>query len=220
MDGDEVSTVEPSRRSGVIDAAIALVVIGAVALGAVRYLGGSPAERGVDGGAGAVALAAVFAQTAALAWLGAHRRRPWLLLSAGVALVALSLVSIAAFVLLVPAAVFLWRGVTSRGEWSIAGGFVALACTAAAIASLVVLFVHDDPREWSRALAGDSIEQGSVSDVITAVEAAVSVAVIAMSLALAATVPRVGPVERAAADDGAVFSDARPDEAGSDASPR
>jgi hypothetical protein len=91
--------------TGVIGTVAGLIMAAGAVLGVVRYVGGTPVERGVEGAAGAVALAAVVAAPGLLALL-ALSGRPVLLLPAATVLVPLSFLSFAgvALPLLIPAA--------------------------------------------------------------------------------------------------------------------
>lgn len=185
--GDHTRGKITARRGGSRGVAIgaAFVLAGAVALGALRFVGGSPVERDAQGALAAVALAAPYAAAACLALVG-RRDRPWLVAAAGTALIPLSFVSFAGVTLplLVPAAVFLRRGVTAPGRWRPAGVVTAFAAALALVASVVLLFVHQDPATWETATGG-----GSTSDIVTARESLRSLLVVASAVGLATFVP-------------------------------
>lgn len=141
----------------------------------MRYVGGAPPERGLEGALGAAALGAVVAAPGVLALL-ALRERPGLLLPAATALVPLAFFSFTGVTLplLVPAVMLFvaYRRCSSahRPPW----GRAVLAnanVLAFLLAAVVALFLHDDPRQWSSATGG-----GSTGDVITLGESLISLA--------------------------------------------
>ncbi|MGH9246518.1 MAG: hypothetical protein ACRD29_19850 [Acidimicrobiales bacterium] len=161
--------------SGFVATMGGLVVAGGAALGIVRFMGGTPAEQGLEGALGACALGAVVAAPGGLALLGLAR--PTLLLPAATVLFPLSFLSFAGltFPLLVPAvSVAVAYGRRSALE-AARPGMTALT-TACVLILLVVavgaLFVHEDARTFSTADGG-----GCTSDVITFAESLISLAV-------------------------------------------
>jgi hypothetical protein len=178
-------TVRPASSRGVAIGA-GFVLAGAVALGALRFLGGSPVERDAQGALAAATLVSPYAAAAYLALVG-RRDRPWLVAAAGTALVPLSFVSFAGVTLpfLIPAVVFLRRGLTAPGRWQPAGVVTAFAAVPTLVAAVVLLFVHQDPATWETATGG-----GSTSDVVTAWESLRSLLLVAGAVGLAAFVPR------------------------------
>lgn len=169
--------------TGVIGTVAGLIIVAGAVLGVVRYVGGTPVERGVEGAAGAVALAAVVAAPGLLALL-ALVGRPGLLLPAATVLVPLSFLSFAGVTLplLIPAALlFVAYGrrssaqpVRHRGAPLVTAGVLALLVAAGA-----ALFVHDDPREYTTATVS-----GSTSDVLTIAESLISLVLAATALAV------------------------------------
>jgi hypothetical protein len=172
----------PVRDTGIM--VIAGAEIAAVgALGVVRFVGGSPAERGAEGALAALALVAVLAAPGVLALLG-RAGRPCLLVVAGVALAPLSFLSFAGVLLplLIPAGYLIVAGARRLGVgpgpcapvwvtlWAV---FVVLG------AAVVALFAHQDPRSWTSATA-----EGSTSDVITFGESLLSLWLVALALTL------------------------------------
>jgi hypothetical protein len=178
----------------VVVAGILVLLLGA-AIGVIRFFGGSPAERGVEGALGGCALGAVIAAPGALA-LFARVRRPALLIPAGVLLLPLAGVSMAGATLplLIPAVMLL----VASGRRRPASGEpppLVVAITSVVVVVLVVaalfsLFVHQDPRDWSSATSS-----GSTSDVITVAESFVSLLLVGTALVLGWrwTAPRVDP---------------------------
>ena len=176
---------------------IAGTEVGAVgALGVVRYVGGSPPERGVEGALAALALCAVLAAPGVLALLG-RAGRPSLLIVAGVALAPLSFLAFSGVTLplLIPAVLLAVAGARrlTAGARPCAPVWVTLWAVVAVLgAAVVALFAHDDPRSWSTATGG-----GSTSDVITLGESLLSLWLVALALTLgwylAAPLPRAAP---------------------------
>ena len=85
---------------------------------------------------------------------------------------------------LVPAAVFLRRGLTAPGRWRPAGEVTAFAAVLLLVASVVLLFVHQDPATWETATGG-----GSTSDIVTTSESLRSLLVVTGAVGLATFVP-------------------------------
>jgi hypothetical protein len=170
----------------------AFLVLAGMGLATIRYLGGSPAEDGLEGALGAFALGAPVMATGALALL-ALRGRAVLLIPAAVVLVPMSFLSFALVTLplLVPA-VMLSVGYRRRSGVESMPGARAAATLAVVVPLLIAavgaLLVHQDPREYTT-----SSSSGSTSDVITSVEALISLLLTATSLAagwfLSAPVP-------------------------------
>lgn len=159
-------------------------VTAAAALGVVRFVGGSPAETGIEGAAGALALAAVLAAPGVLALLGSVGRRPGLLVAAGIALAPLSFLAFSGVTLplLIPAMALTVAGARRLTPDARAcaplwvTGWAVLAVLGAAV---VALFAHQDPRSWSTATS-----EGSTSDVITLGESLLSLWLVALALTL------------------------------------
>jgi hypothetical protein len=159
-----------------------LVIVAGAALAVVRFLGGTPTEQGLEGAMGALALGTVVAVPGMLALLGLADR-PALLLPAATVLVPLSFLSFAGVTLplLIPAVMlFVAYGRRSSaqsgppGRASLTTAFVL----ALLVAAVVALFFHQDPRSYSTANGG-----GSTSDVITALESLISLALAAAAIA-------------------------------------
>lgn len=160
-----------------------VVVLAGVVLGVVRYVGGTPVERGPEGVLGSVALAAVVAFPGALALLGVSGR-PALLLPAGMVLVPLAFLSFAGVTLplLVPA-VMLLVAYGRRSRPSSRTGpplFIAAVVVVLFLAAAIALFAHQDPREYSTPTVS-----GSTSDVISVAESLTSMALLTAGLAIA-----------------------------------
>jgi hypothetical protein len=170
-----------ARTGGVALVVGGVVVAGGLAIGVVRFAGGSPAEQGVEGALAAGSLAAAVAAPGLLAILAVLTDRPGLLLPAALVLVPLSMLSFAGVLLplLIPAWL-LFREWARRGTGSdvvVAAAVVALLF----VAVWALLFAHEDPRSWTTATGG-----GSTSDVVTYAESAVSLALVAGALVLGA----------------------------------
>ena len=159
-----------------------LVVLAGVALAVTRYVGGTPVERGLEGGLGSVALGALLASPGAMALLSLTSR-PALLLPAATLLIPLAFISFAgiALPLLVPAAMlFVAYGrrsdrAASRTGWAVLSTLAVLALLAAAA---IALFAHPDPRSYTTPTGG-----GSTSDVITYTESLLSLALTGSAVA-------------------------------------
>jgi hypothetical protein len=167
---------------GTVVVAGALVLALGVALGVIRFVGGSPAERGVEGALAACALGAVIAAPGALALL-ARFDRPALLVPAGVLLMPLSGVSMAGATLplLIPAVMLLVAyGRRRPHSDALPAPLVALLSAVVimlVIAALVSLFIHEDPRSWVT-----PAESGATSDVVTIGESLVSLLLVGAAL--------------------------------------
>ncbi len=160
-------------------AGVLVLSLGA-AIGVIRFVGGSPPERGMDGALGACALGAVIAAPGALALL-ARFDRPALLIPAGVLLMPLGGVSIVTLPLLLPGVMLLVAYTRRRPDPADHPPLVVALSSAIVImlviAALVTLFVHEDPRSWTT-----PTESGATSDVITAGEALLSLLLVGAAL--------------------------------------
>lgn len=144
-------------------------------LAAIRFVGASPVEDGVEGALGSLALGAPVMAAGVLTVL-ALGDRAVLLLAAAVVLVPMSFLSFALVTLplLVPAVVLF---IAYRRRSSIEPTLGArVAATLAVVVALLVaavaaLFVHQDPRAYTTPTVS-----GATSDVITTVEALISLA--------------------------------------------
>jgi hypothetical protein len=160
----------------------AFLVAGGVALGVVRFLGGSRFERDATGVLASMAFGGVVATVGVLVRLGL-RDRPVLLVPAAVFLVPLSFLSFAGILLplLVPAVLLLVAYARRSAAQQAAGGREALALLAVLVclvASVAALLVHEDPRSWRDETGG-----ASTSDVVTVAEALLSLALQGAALA-------------------------------------
>jgi hypothetical protein len=170
--------------AGFIGTTGAVVVAAGLGLAVLRFVGGTPAEQGVEGAIGSLALGAAVAAPGVLAVL-ALDSRPALLLPAAIVLVPLSFLSFALVTLplLIPAGMLLvGYGRRSVGQPPPVGSAVG-TCAAVLLtlaAAVVVLFVHQDPRSYTTATGG-----GSTSDVITFAESLFSLALTAAAVAVA-----------------------------------
>lgn len=173
-------TAEPDRLAVVV---ALLLVLAALGIAALRFFGGSPPEQRWYDLLGALALGAIVAAPGILALL-AHYGRPALLLPAAVVLIPLSFLSFALVTLplLIPA-VMLFVDYAHRSRAHPIGWLRAMALAALVLGLLVAaalaLLVHQDPREYTTATAGYG-----TSDVITAAEALVSLALVVAALAV------------------------------------
>ncbi len=167
--------------SGFVVAVGASVVAAGLALAGLRFVGGTPLERGVEGATGALALGAVVAAPGVLTMLAASDR-PAMLLPAASVLIPLSFLSFALVTLplLIPAVMLLIsygrRSVGYQAVGTAAGTFLAVVVLLAG--AVVVLFIHRDPRSYTTATGG-----GSTSDVITYGESLSSLALTSCALA-------------------------------------
>jgi hypothetical protein len=109
-----MATGAEARRDRLAVAGVGLALAGAGALGVVAWVGGEGHDH-----AYAVALAVVFAIPGAAAAVGLHRR-PMVVIAAGVLLLPLSAISLAAWPLIVPAFLLLVGGIR-RDQACIAG---------------------------------------------------------------------------------------------------
>lgn len=173
----------------------AFLGVAGLGLAAIRFAGGSPVEDGFEGALGSLALGGAVMATGVLALL-ALRDRAVLLLPAAVVLVPLSFLSFALVTLplLVPAVMlFIGYGRRSRCE-SLSVARVALTLFVVVlllIAAVAALLVHHDPREYTTPTSS-----GGTSDIITAAEALISLALTATSLAAGwfLSAPRPSPM--------------------------
>lgn len=170
---------------GFLIGAGSLAILLGVVLAAVRAFGASPAESVAEQLAGGLVIGSVIAAPGVLALL-ALRDRPALLLPAAVMLVPMSFLSLAGVTLplLIPAvmlAVAYGRRSTVLERDGLRPGRPFLATFAVVVllfAAVASLFVHQDPRSYSTPTGG-----GSTSDVVTVIEAAAALGLIALALA-------------------------------------
>lgn len=165
-----------------IRAVAAFLGMAGLGLAAIRFVGASPVEDGIEGALGALALGGAVMATGVLALLALWDRAV-LLLPAAVLLVPMSFLSFAGVTLplLVPA-VMLFIGYRRRSRCEsmpVARAAVTLwVVVLFLIAAVAALLVHQDPREYTTPTSS-----GGTSDVITAAEAVISLALTATSLA-------------------------------------
>lgn len=157
------------------------VIAAGAALVFVRFFGEAQPGRNLQTAVGAVAFGAVIAAHGVLALLALYDR-PALLLPAALLLVPLSFISFALVTLplLVPA-FLLFRtyaraAVNGTGLRTVATTTVVLLLL---VAAFVVLFAHEDPREF----VGESATFGT-SDIVTYAEAALSLVLTSGALAV------------------------------------
>lgn len=159
----------------------AFVVAAGLALAGLRFGGGTPPEKGVEGAMGSLALGAVVAAPGVLAML-ALRDRPALLLPAAIVLIPLSFLSFALVTLplLIPAVMLLIGYGRRSGGHEVAGktGGTLLAVLLLLAGAVVLLFIHQDPRSYTTSTGG-----GSTSDVITFAESLPSLTLTACAVA-------------------------------------
>lgn len=166
--------------TGFVTTVAGLGIAAGIGIAIVRFVGGTPAERGLEGAMGALALGAVVASPGWLALMGLADR-PALLLPAATLLVPLSFLSFVLLPLLVPAVLLFVsysRRSTGRSTRAIRAVPLTLFVWALLFAAIVALFVHEDPRSYVTATVS-----GSTSDVITAAEALISLALAAAATA-------------------------------------
>jgi hypothetical protein len=169
---------------------VVIVVTMALIGGLVRTAGTTAAERDVAGDAGTLAFVAVIATPAILAVVGL-RRRPWVLVAAGVLLLPLCFLSFSFlfFPLLVPAVLFLADAATRpRAEpRSFVQCLGALLSGLFVVAAVLSLFAHPDPVSWHTATSS-----GYASDVVTTREAVTALGFLSAAIAIAALTPADG----------------------------
>ena len=152
----------------------------AAAVGVIRTVAASPADRGPGAVLSSVTFALVLATPGAVAVIGRRSHTPSLVIAAGVSLVPLGLVSIAAFPLLVPAAMLVVGGVRLRGRSGAVAVLVSCTLVVTSVAALVVMLVHQDPPSVQTPTMG-----AGVSDVVTPWESLAALSLVAVTLGLA-----------------------------------
>lgn len=174
--------------------------MGAMAVGLLRYRGAGDAQAGWERVLQAVALAVLVASPAMLAALSRHRRAV-LLVPAAAVLTPLAMLSITGILLplLVPATL-LWVAFATRWDGAPCGRVRALLAAVWVLALLVLagiaLFVHHDPRTYGDCVVtvyGEGSASawcppgarggGSTSDVVTPLEAVISIALVGAAMA-------------------------------------
>lgn len=165
---------------GLVTAGGVAAILAGAALAILRFVNGTPPERGLEGGVGSLAMGAVVAAPGVLALL-ALRGRPALLLAAAIPLLPLSMLSFALVTLplVLPALAFVVGYVRRSDDQPTLAhpGSVAVVVTALIVTAFLLLLSTDDPRSWTTDAGG-----GSTSDVITFAEAFLSLAVTATAI--------------------------------------
>lgn len=168
---------DPANRN--VRGAALLVMLASVPVAVVPYLlseDGQPDRLRYS-----LSFAAPFFAAGLLAWLSDRRGTPTYVMTAGLALVPISVISIIAIPLLVPALMLAVLGArASRPGWSAekAAGIVVIL---AFIASMMALLVHDDPAVWATADG----HQHSTDDLVTGTESLISLAFLAAAFLIA-----------------------------------
>lgn len=167
--------------AGFVRAVACFLIAAGLGLAILRFTFASPMEDGLEGALGSLALGAPVIATGVLALL-ALKERAILMVPAAVALIPMSFLSFSGVTLplLVPA-VMLAIGYARRSRdesisWvqTVATVWIVVMLLIAAVGAL---FVHQDPRQYTTPTS----EWGS-SDIITALEALVSLALTATSV--------------------------------------
>lgn len=177
----ERSRLGVAGSDGFVVACGALALVAGAGLALMRYVGGSPPERGVEGALGALALGAGVAVSGLLALL-ALRERPALLLPSAIILLPASFLSFALVTLplLVPAGMLLGAyrlRSACEGCGSVRAALATVTVLLLVMAALFALFAHDDPRSYVTPIGG-----GSSSDVITFSESLASLSLTALAV--------------------------------------
>lgn len=159
-------------------AAGATVIVAGIGLLFIHYLGGRPHGDGnPEGWLSSIGFAAPFVAAGTLAVFGSLLSARWQWWSAGLAVVACSIVSIIMFPLLVPGIALIALGVrpSSAPALNLCGTLLATALAAA----FFTLVLHQDPASW---------DGGGSSNVVTTFEATLSVTVSVVVLAAGAAI--------------------------------
>ncbi len=173
-----IGAAGPGRLSSVI--ASAAVIGWAVVLGIIHRLGASLDTPHID--LSSVAFGAPFLAAGAATLVGEVRRAPWIVAAGGLALIPMSLLTFSpvALPLLIPASFLLAHGLAPTEAWP--------RSALLAVTALAALILHDDPAEWQ---ASDGSQRGA-SDIITASEAVLSLALSTSVIAVATIAPPRG----------------------------
>jgi hypothetical protein len=168
------------NRRSVSQLAAASIIVGGLGLMVFHYFAGTPDDP--EGWFAAIGFGSPFVAAGTLGLIGSLRKRPALMLAAGVTLVPMSLLSIVLIPLLIPAAVLVAQGAKlqfDESEFLVPGISIVALLTV-----MAVLVFHKDPVTWSSPTGG-----GGSSDIITATEAflAISVGTAVIAAALFAT---------------------------------
>ena len=168
-------TAEPRHKAAIV-AAIATVAAGFLAM-AFHYFAG--AEGDPEGVWSAIGFGAPFVGIGGLASIGLKFGKPVLCGFAGLSLIPMSIVSIVLLPLLIAATILMSVPAESPGP---KGSFVPPAMFAVVpLISFAILVFHRDPVTWTTP-DGDS---GGSSDIVTSLEASISVFGILLALVAA-----------------------------------
>jgi hypothetical protein len=188
----------PHGRDRLVTVCAALVFLVAAVIAVVCVLAADEAETAAEVVLRAAAISGLVAAPGVLVLL-ARADRPSLLVTAGVALLPVSMISFAGLALpvLIPALVLLVAG-ARRADARPDRPCAPMAVTTLVVLTLVVgaglaLFAHDDPRSWQHGEVS-----GSTSDVVTVPESLLSLGL--GSLAICAAWYLATPVTRRAGD--------------------
>ncbi len=158
------------------------VTVGGVAAGAVHYFAGSPGMP--NGELAAMAFGAPWVMAGVLTLVGTIRGCPTVVAFAGMAAFPISLVSIVLWPLLVPALLLVAQGVSRFNHPAPRDIGVGFLIAIGLVSAFFLLLVHQDPATWQTPEGGTHYS----SDIITAVEALASLAiVVTVGVAAAAT---------------------------------
>ena len=169
----------------------------AAGLGAIRTINGSVGQRHVEGPLPTLAIVIAFAAPGVLALIGIAIDRPVLFGAAGIACLPLTIVSIAAIPILLPAVLLLLafaRATSAQRSQSLLGGLVLVGFQAPIVAGLWILIT--DTREFTYNFPGGS-EGG---EYFTPGHAAFCIAIVAVDLLIASALARLSaptPTRRA-----------------------
>ena len=164
------------KRKSAATVSGAIVVASGIGLMVLRYFAGS--ADAPEGWFAAIGFWAPFVGAGLLAVVGANGHNPALCLGAGIALWPLYVVSVVLVPLLVPATIMIWVGVTNapraRDLW------LAELLGAALVVVFGFLLFHQDPATWTTATGFRSS-----SNIVTTIEALVSVVTVVLVVGLA-----------------------------------
>ncbi len=148
-----------------------VTVVAGIGLMVVHFYGGSAGSP--EGWFAAAGFAAPIVGAGALCLVGDRMARPLLCVAAGIGLAIMSVVSIVMFPLLIAATIMFAeaRNVTGKQETPV----VPFVLAAALVSVFGFLIFHQDPATWSTPDGG-----GGSSNIVTNVEASVSLGVVAI----------------------------------------
>ena len=162
-----------------VQGAAMLVMLAAVLVGLVPWFASEDGEP--DRLRYAIAFAAPFFAAGLLALMSERLGRPRYVMAAGLALIPISVISIVAVPLLLPALMLIVLGSrATRPGWSVEmpGSIVIIV---AFVASMLSLLLHDDPRTWTTADG----HRHFASDTTTGAEVAISASFLVLALLVA-----------------------------------